>query len=76
MAYNTEKAPFNNAKVRLALNMAMNKAAIIEAVFQGAGKVAKNPIPPTIWSYNKSTKDDLYDPATAKKCWPKLVSKT
>ncbi|MBC8269235.1 MAG: ABC transporter substrate-binding protein [Rhodospirillaceae bacterium] len=67
LAYNTKKAPFENANVRLALNMAMNKAAIIDAVFQGAGKVAKNPIPPTIWSYNDATKDDAYDPEKAKK---------
>jgi dipeptide transport system substrate-binding protein len=67
LAYNTKKAPFTDAKVRKALNMAINKAAIIDAVFQGAGKVAKNPIPPTIWSYNNATVDDAYDPGAAKK---------
>ena len=66
LAYNTQMAPFDNPKVRKALNMAINKDAIIEAVFQGAGKVAKNPIPPTIWSYNESTEDDPYDPEAAK----------
>ncbi len=67
LAYNTAKAPFGDVRVRKALNMAINKQAIIDAVFQGAGKVAKNPIPPTIWSYNNATKDDPYDPAAAKK---------
>jgi len=67
MAYNTKVAPFDNAKVRKALNMAINKQAIIDAVFQGAGKIAKNPIPPTIWSYNDAVVDDPYDPAAAKK---------
>jgi len=67
LAYNTKKAPFTDVRVRKALNMAINKKAIIDAVFQGAGKVAKNPIPPTIWSYNNATKDDPYDPAAAKK---------
>ena len=66
LAYNTKMPPFDNAKVRKALNMAINKEAIIDAVFQGAGKVAKNPIPPTIWSYNEATVDDPYDPAKAK----------
>ncbi|MGH6948482.1 MAG: ABC transporter substrate-binding protein [Kiloniellales bacterium] len=65
LAYNTQQPPFDNVKVRRALNMAINKQAIIDVVFQGAGKVAKNPIPPTIWSYNEATKDDPYDPATA-----------
>lgn len=66
LAYNTKMAPFNNPVVRKALNMAINKQAIIDAVFQGAGKVAKNPIPPTIWSYNERTVDDAYDPAGAR----------
>ena len=67
LAFNTEKKPFDNVKVRQALNMAINKQAIIDAVFQGAGKIAKNPIPPTIWSYNDKVKDYPYDPVAAKK---------
>lgn len=66
LAYNTQVAPFDNPKVRKALNMAINKKAILDAVFQGAGKVAKNPIPPTIWSYNEAVEDDPYDPEGAK----------
>ena len=46
--------------------MAINKQTILDAVFQGAGKAAKNPIPPTIWSYNDATKDYPYDPEAAK----------
>ncbi len=67
LAYNTRQKPFDNPMVRKALNMAINKQAIIEAVFQGAGRVAKNPIPPTIWSYNENTVDDPYSPEAAKK---------
>jgi dipeptide transport system substrate-binding protein len=66
LAYNTQKPPFDNPAVRKALNMAINKQAIIDGVFQGAGKVAKNPIPPTIWSYNETTVDDAYNPDAAK----------
>ena len=66
LAYNSQMAPFDNPKVRKALNMAINKDAIIDGVFQGAGKVAKNPIPPTIWSYNEAIQDDPYDPEAAK----------
>jgi dipeptide transport system substrate-binding protein len=67
LAFNTEKKPFDNVKVRQALSMAINKQAIIDAVFQGAGRIAKNPIPPTIWSYNDKVKDYPYDPVAAKK---------
>lgn len=67
LAYNTKMAPFDKPEVRKALNKAINKEAILDAVFQGAGKVAKNPIPPTIWSYNDAVKDDTYDPEAAQK---------
>ena len=67
LAYNTMVAPFDKPEVRRALNMAVNKQAIVDAVFQGAAAVAKNPIPPTMWSYNDAVKDDKYDPEAAKK---------
>jgi dipeptide transport system substrate-binding protein len=67
LAYNTLQAPFDNPVVRRALNMAVNRQAIVDAVFQGAGKVAKSPIPPRVWSYDDAIKDDVYDPAAAKK---------
>lgn len=65
LAFNTEKKPFDDKRVRQALNLAINKEAIIEAVFQGAGEVAKNPIPPTLWSYNEAVQDYPYDPEKA-----------
>ncbi len=66
LAYNTQQAPFDNPKVRKALNMAIDKQAIIDVVFQGSGQIAKNPIPPTMWSYNNDVVDDAYDPEAAK----------
>ena len=67
LAYNTTQAPFDKVEVRKALNMAINKQAILEAVYPGIGQVAKNPIPPTLWSYDDAVKDDAYDPDAAKK---------
>ena len=67
LAYNSLQKPFDDVRVRKALNMAINKQAIMDAVFQGAGKIAKNPIPPTMWSYNDAVTDDPYDPEAAKK---------
>jgi dipeptide transport system substrate-binding protein len=67
LAFNTQKPPYDNVKVRQALNYAVNKKAIIDAVFQGSGKAAKNPIPPTMWSYNEAVNDYPYDIAKAKK---------
>lgn len=66
LAFNVEREPFGDKRVRQALNMAVNKEAILEAVFQGAGVAAINPIPPTIWSYNEEIVDYPFDPDAAK----------
>lgn len=66
IAFNMDKKPFDNVKVRQALSYAVNKQAIIDAVYQGSGQTAKNPIPPTMWSYNDEVKDYGYDPEKAK----------
>ena len=66
LAYNTRMPPFDKPEVRLAATMAIDKQAIINAVFRGTAVVAKNPIPPSMWSYNEAVKDDLYDPEGAK----------
>ncbi|RFT78582.1 dipeptide ABC transporter periplasmic-binding protein DppA [Serratia marcescens] len=66
LSFNTEKKPLDNVKVRQALTMAVNKQAIIDAVYQGAGQAAKNLIPPTMWGYNDAVQDYAYDPAKAK----------
>ncbi|MCO6539130.1 MAG: ABC transporter substrate-binding protein [Gilliamella sp.] len=66
LAYNMDKPPLDKLQVRQALNMAVNKDAIIKAVFQGAAEPAKNFIPPSMWSYNDEVKDYPYDPAQAK----------
>jgi len=67
LSYNTTKKPFDDVRVRKALNMAINKKAIIDGVYLSTGVAAKNPIPPTMWSYNDAVKDDPYDPEAAKK---------
>ena len=66
IAFNVEKKPFDNKLVRQALNYATNKAAILKAVYQGSGQVARNPIPPVLWGYNDAVEDYGYNPAKAK----------
>jgi dipeptide transport system substrate-binding protein len=61
LALNTTMKPFDDVRVRRAINMVIDKEAIVEAVHQGAGVVARNPIPPTLWSYNHAIKDYPFD---------------
>jgi len=65
LSFNTQKAPMDNVKVRQALTMAINKPAIIDAVFQGTGTVAKNLLPPGVWSADGDLVDYDYDPVKA-----------
>ncbi|TXT36465.1 MAG: dipeptide transport system substrate-binding protein [Comamonadaceae bacterium] len=67
LAYNTTKKPFDDVRVRKAVNMAIDKKAIVSAVYLSTGIPATNPIPPTQWSYNTTIKDDAFNPAEAKK---------
>ncbi len=62
LAFNVLKKPLDDRRVRIAINMAIDKKAILDAVYQGAGEPAKNLIPPTMWSYNNAVQDFPYDP--------------
>jgi peptide/nickel transport system substrate-binding protein len=66
VAMNFNKKPFDNKKVRLAVNHAINKQSIVDNLYMGLGIVAKNPIPPTVWGYDDSIEDFAYDPELAK----------
>lgn len=65
LAMNTQKKPFDNVKVRQALNYAIDKESIIKAVLHGYGKPADSPLAPQVWGYTK-VKTYPYDPAKAK----------
>jgi len=66
VAFNVEKKPLNNSKVREAIKLALNREAYIKSIYKGYAEVAKNPIPPTIWSYNNNVKMTGYDVKKAK----------
>ena len=45
-------APFDNVKVRQAINMAIDVDAICNVVYQGTGAVAQAPMSKSVWAYN------------------------
>jgi peptide/nickel transport system substrate-binding protein len=57
---------FRDVTVRQAVAHAINKGAIVEALYPGTGMPAKNFMPPSLWGYNDDIKDYDYNPARAK----------
>jgi peptide/nickel transport system substrate-binding protein/oligopeptide transport system substrate-binding protein len=62
VGFNNQKPPFNDPRVRRALNMMVNRQAIIKAVFKGRGVAAKGSIPPGILGYSETLDGYSYDP--------------
>ena len=50
--FNSKAAPFDNAKVRYAIALAVDRNSLIEKVAQGIGKVAYSPVPPGMPGYD------------------------
>lgn len=65
-AFNTQKPPFNQVKVRQALAYAINKQNILQAVYFGQAQAADSLLPPTSWAYQQNQQTQRYDPVKAK----------
>ncbi|MCY9547041.1 ABC transporter substrate-binding protein [Lysinibacillus xylanilyticus] len=60
------RPPFDNVKVRQAVNYAIDKQALVDAFYEGLAEPAKNPMPPVISGYNDDIQGYEYDPEKAK----------
>jgi peptide/nickel transport system substrate-binding protein len=59
--------PFDDVRVRRALNLAVDKDAIDKSLFQGLAMALTSPIPPAQWGHDPALKPYRYDPEGAKK---------
>jgi len=66
VGFNCSKAPFNDVRVRQAISHALDKKAIVDAVYMGTNQPGKGMIAPTVWGYSNDIKLLEYNPAKAK----------
>lgn len=65
IAFNTTRAPFNDARVRRALWYGLNRKSIVERVFNSRGTVADTMLPPVVEGHY-AQRVYTYDPSKAK----------
>ena len=63
----SDDSPLKNAKVRRALNHAVDKASIVKLILNDTTKVAHQPATPSLVGYNKDLEAFNYDPEKAKR---------
>ena len=63
---NLRQRPFDDVRVRQAVAAAINRPAIVEALFGGIGEVATQLLPPSVLGWNAEVRGPQYDPARAR----------
>lgn len=66
MAFNTERAPFNDAKLREAISYAINREELVKFLYQGYAEIANSQMPSFIPGFNDQVKPYEYNPEKAK----------
>lgn len=66
MAMNNDKEKLSDKRVRQAINLAIDKEKLL-TLYEGIGKAAKNPMPPSLWGYNDEIDDYGHDVDEAKR---------
>ncbi|WP_188207771.1 glutathione ABC transporter substrate-binding protein [Alkalibacillus aidingensis] len=65
IGFNVEKEPFDDPRVRQAINYAINQEEIIEGIYEGNGIPAVGPLAPDVFGYDPDVPGLDYDPDRA-----------
>jgi peptide/nickel transport system substrate-binding protein len=66
VAMTNDVKPFDDKRVRQALNYAVDKEAMNKSLYQGMAVMMTSPLPSSQWPFDESLKGYPYDPAKAK----------
>ena len=67
IGWNVRREPFDDAGVRLALTLGIDRQTVVDNVWGKFGRVANSPVLQNVWIYDRSLEPHPYDPERAKR---------
>lgn len=67
ITWNGKRAPLNDARVRRAITMALNRQEMINVLRGGFAQIAVTPVPPSHWAFDRKLAPLPYDVAGARR---------
>ena len=67
IAWNGKREGLNDARVRRAITLSLNRGEMLAVLRKGYGTIAVSPIPPFHWAYDRNLAPLLFDTVTAKR---------
>lgn len=66
-AFNTARPPFDDARVRRALALAVDRKTLLDTVYFDTAVAARGLLPPSSWAFDENLQESSYNPVQAKK---------